>query len=149
MNVGDICNPLVVVAYKEMSVAEAARLMREQHVGCLVVVEDTNEGKAVVGLLTDRDIVLSVVACDLQAQTMTVGDIMSTDLVTVRGDDALADVLHGMRQGGVRRVPVVSARGILQGIVTLDDVLAIMTNELDDLVRAVSREQKRETATRK
>ncbi len=149
MNVGDICNPLVVVAYKEMSVAEAARLMREQHVGCLVVVEDTNEGKAVVGLLTDRDIVLSVVACDLQAQTMTVGDIMTTDLVTVRGDDALADVLHGMRQGGVRRVPVVSARGILQGIVTLDDVLAIMTNELDDLVRAVSREQKRETATRK
>lgn len=149
MNVGDICNPLVVVAYKEMSVAEAARLMREQHVGCLVVVEDTNEGKAVVGLLTDRDIVLSVVACDLQAQTMTVGDIMTTDLVTVRGDDALADVLHGMRQGGVRRVPVVSERGILQGIITLDDVLAIMTNELDDLVRAVSREQKRETATRK
>lgn len=149
MNVGDICNPLVVVAYKEISVAEAARLMREQHVGCLVVVEDTNEGKAVVGLLTDRDIVLSVVACDLQAQTMTVGDIMTTDLVTVRGEDSLADVLHGMRQGGVRRVPVVSARGILQGIVTLDDVLAIMTNELDDLARAVSREQKRETATRK
>lgn len=149
MNVGDICNPLVVVAYKEMSVAEAARLMRERHVGCLVVVEDTNEGKAVVGLLTDRDIVLSVVACDLQAQTMTVGDVMTTDLLTVRGDDALADVLHSMRQGGVRRVPVVSARGILQGIITLDDVLAIMTNELDDLVRAVSREQKRETATRK
>ena len=149
MNVGDICNPQVVVAYKEMSVAEAARLMREQHVGCLVVVEDTNEGKAVVGLLTDRDIVLSVVACDLQAQTMTVGDIMVTDLVTVRGDDALADVLNGMRQGGVRRVPVVSERGILQGIIALDDVLAIMTNELDDLVRAVSREQKRETATRK
>ena len=149
MNVGEICNPMVVIAYKEMSVADAARVMRDKHVGCLVVVEESKEGKTVVGVLTDRDIVLSIVACDLQAQTMTVGDIMTTDLITVRGEDTFADVIGAMREQGVRRVPVVSVHGILQGIVALDDVLEILTEELDQLVRAVNREQKRETATRK
>lgn len=146
--VGQICNPMVAVAYKGMSVSEAAGIMRERHVGSLVVVEDTGEGKAVLGILTDRDIVLSVVACDLEPQTMTVGDVMISDLVTVRGEDTLSDALHVMRQHGVRRVPVVSSRGILQGIIAMDDVLEMIAEELNDLVRTVKREGQRETVTR-
>ena len=140
---------MVVSAAPGMTVTEAARIMRDQHVGCLPVVEVTGDGKSIVGLITDRDIVLSVVACELEPQTMTVGDVMTTELVTVSSADTLSDVLYAMHQRGVRRVPVVSARGVLQGIVALDDVLEAITDQLNDLVRAVKAEQGRESVERK
>lgn len=149
MQIGQICNPIVVVAPKDISIAEAARLMREQHVGSLVVVEPRGEGEAVIGILTDRDIVLSVVACDLDPRTMTVGDIMQRDPVSVTTEDSVADALHRMREHGVRRVPVISVQGLLQGIVTVDDILAIITEELNDVVSTINRQQERESQTRK
>lgn len=149
MKIGQICSPMVVVAHPDMTVADAARVMRKEHVGSVVVVEKGAEGKSVVGILTDRDIVLSVVAPDLDARTMLVGDVMQRELVSVTEDDTVADALYRMRQHGVRRMPVVSERGILHGIVTADDVLAIIADELNDLVSTVHREQRHESATRK
>lgn len=148
MNVGEICNPMVVSAAPDMTVAEAARIMRDQHVGFLPVVEQIGGSKSIVGLLTDRDIVLSIVACDLESQTMTVGDIMTTALITVRSDDDIGAVLRAMQRGGVRRVPVVSTHGVLEGIVALDDMLVLAAAQLDDLVRAVNAEQDREMVER-
>ena len=148
MQIGQICNPVVVVARKEMSVADAARLMRDENVGSLVVVEDNGEGRSVTGILTDRDIVLSVVARDSDARTVTVGGVMEDDPVSVTTTDTGADTLHRMRQHGVRRIPVRSPRGVLEGIVTVDDVLAIIAEELNDLVSTINRQQQRESATR-
>jgi CBS domain-containing protein len=85
--------------------------------------------------------VLSVVARDRDACTVLVGDVMQSELVSVTGEESVADALHRMRQHGVRRMPVVSERGILQGIVTADDVLAIIAEELNDLVSTVHRDQ--------
>lgn len=144
---GDICSRIVSIAYPALSVDEAARVMREQHVGCLVVVEEvTEEERRVVGMLTDRDIVTGVVARQHDAQALRVGDLMSRDVVSVREDDGLLDVLAAMRQKAVRRVPVVAAGERLVGLVAIDDVLGIVAQEMQALAAAISAAQRHEQA---
>jgi CBS domain-containing protein len=140
MDVRDVCKQVVVVAYRGMALNEAARLMREHHVGSLVVVEERDAGKSPIGMLTDRDIAIAVVARDLDARTLSVGEVMTTDVVSVREDDNILDTLALMRHRGVRRVPVVTRAGLLVGIVTLDDLMRILVAQLDDLVGAISGE---------
>jgi CBS domain-containing protein len=122
--------------------------MREQHVGSLVVVDETGKGRVPVGILTDRDIVVAVVAREVDPRALTAGDVMSNDLATVRPTDSAVDALQLMRRRGVRRVPVVAENGTLAGIVTIDDLLAAVAEQLADVVRAISAEQARETRAR-
>jgi CBS domain-containing protein len=149
MNAGEICNREVVVAYRDMSLAEAARLMRERHVGSLVVVVDRLSERVPVGMLTDRDPTVAVIAKEVDPQPLAVRDVMSTDLITVREQDSMADALRLMRERGVRRIPVLTRSGALAGILTVDDVLDILAEQLNDLVRAIAREQARETRVRR
>lgn len=103
----------------------------------------------VVGLLTDRDIVTAVVAAELDPATLRVEDVMSIDLVTAREDDSLIDVMRTMRRKGVRRVPVVGGQGELIGLISLDDVLDVLSQELALLVAAIDSEGQREKKMRK
>jgi CBS domain-containing protein len=148
MNVGEICNRTVYFAYKHMSISEAARLMHDAHIGSVVVVEETGNGRAVIGMLTDRDIVVSVVAFDLDAKVLRVEDYMSKNVVTANPDDSINDVLSLMWRNGVRRIPVTDANNLLIGIVSLDDLLEIIAEELRGLVQAIDTEQKREVHVR-
>lgn len=148
MNVGEICNRTTVFAYRSMSVSEAARLMLEQHVGSLVVVEEAGQGRTVVGMLTDRDIVTAVVAHNFNAQTVRVADIMSSNPIVCRSEDSMMDALNQMRRHGVRRLPVTDAQDILVGIVTLDDLLGIVAEQLQTFVQVVDSERKREVRAR-
>ena len=147
MRTGEVCNRTVIVVGRDTSLGEAAKLMRENHVGSLVVVEDT-DGRAPVGIVTDRDIVVEVLSSGLDHRTVTVGEIMGAKLVTAREDDDWLDTLKVMRGRGVRRVPVVGAAGELVGIVTVDDLLEVVAEQLDDIVRAIGNEQSRETSQR-
>ena len=145
---GEICTRNVTIAFKRTSLNEAARLMRENHVGCLVVVEETGGLRIVVGMLTDRDIVTGVVASDLNPAILLVEDVMTTDLVTAREDDSLIDLMRLMRRKGTRRVPVVGGQGELVGVVALDDLLDILAQEMSLLVAAIDSEGKRERKMR-
>lgn len=147
MSIGTLCNREVVVTVKESTVVEAARLMRSFHVGDVVVLEEGDERRP-LGLVTDRDVVLGVVAPGLDPESVTVGDVMSADLVTVTEDVDFWEALALMRQRGVRRLPVVNERGGLEGILTLDDALALINEAMADLVVLVSREMGREETTR-
>lgn len=149
LTTGEICTRSVTIAFKQTPLNGAARLMRENHVGCLVVVDEVGGKRIVVGVLTDRDIVTAVVASDLDPSTLQVEDVMSTDLVTAREDDSLIDLMHSMRRKGVRRVPVVGEQDELMGVVTLDDVLDILAQELGLLVAAIDSEGQRERLIRK
>lgn len=149
LNTGEICTRSVTIAFRATTLNGAARLMRENHVGCLVVVEETGGVRLVVGVLTDRDIVTAVLASDLDPGTLQVGDVMTTDLVTAREDDSLIDLMQNMRRKGVRRIPVVGAQGELIGLVTMDDVLDILSEELSLLVAAIATEGKRERQMRR
>ncbi len=148
MAIGEICSRDVVLAHRQMSVREAARLMREYHVGALVIVEETGEGRRPVGVLTDRDIAVGIVAKGLDADALRVDEVMAPELVTAGERDGVAETMELMRAKGVRRVPVVDARGLLVGIVTADDFVELMAEELNALARMIQREQRRESQTR-
>ena len=148
MPIGDICNRNVVVIEKDSAVREAARLMRQFHVGALVVCNERDGGRVPVGLVTDRDIVIEVLGEEVEPDSVMVGDIMSANLLTARESDELWDILGRMRHAGVRRIPVVDERGSLQGLVTMDDVIELLADELAQLAKLVAQEQKVEQAGR-
>ncbi len=148
MKTGEACNRTVVVVDREMPLGDAARLMREHHVGSLVVAKATYGNKP-LGIVTDRDMVVEVMAEDLDYRTVTVGDIMGDKFVVAREQDDSLDTLKLMRSQGVRRIPVVTEKGDLAGIVTVDDLLGIVAEELEDIVHAIGNEQTRETKHRR
>lgn len=148
MAIGEICNRETVFTTRGSSVGDAARLMREHHVGDLVVVDEKAGKRIPVGILTDRDLVVEILAKDVDINTVNVGDIMSNDLVTARETDAIYDTLQHMRAKGIRRLPVVDSGGGLVGIVSVDDILDLLADELTALARLVSREQARERKKR-
>jgi CBS domain-containing protein len=148
MSIGELCNRNVVIVDRTESVREAARLMREHHVGDVVVVEETAGGKKPVGILTDRDIVIELVAEGVDLDAISVGDAMSNALLILAEGDELADATAKMRAKGVRRAPVVDSAGMLVGILTLDDILEVVAGELADLVRLTVREQRHEREVR-
>ncbi len=149
MTAGEFCNRTVVIVQPQERVLEAARLMREHHVGDVVVVDELEGKRKPVGLLTDRDIVVAIIAKapDL-VSTLKVGEIMGDTLVMAREDEPLWDVLKKMRTAGVRRVPVVDRTGVLLGIITFDDLVEFVAEELNDLATLLSREQAREAHRR-
>lgn len=148
MNIGEICNRSVVFATEEMSLKEAAALMRNEHVGSLVIVREAELGRIVTGMLTDRDIAVVAMAREFDPQTLKVADIMSADPVTAREEDSVNDVLAAMRDHGIRRVPVTTDQGALIGIVTLDDLLEVVAEELRGFVQAIASAQRHEKRMR-
>jgi len=148
MSIGEICNRETVFTTKDSSINQAAQLMREHHVGDLVVVEENAGRRTPIGILTDRDLVIEILAKDVDMNAVTVGDVMSSELMTAREGDGLYETLQRMRAKGVRRVPVVDASGALAGIVAADDLLDLLADELTTLARLLSREQARERQKR-
>lgn len=148
MAVGELCNREVVITEKTASVVDAAQLMRTHHVGDLVVVEDRGGRKHPVGIVTDRDIVVEVVAAGVNPDSLKVGDIMGPDVATVRESEGLFEALRYMRDKGVRRMPVVDREGGLVGILTLDDLLSLLAEEMTELAKLVSHERQREATAR-
>lgn len=141
MTVGRICNRDVVVTRAEDSIHAVAQLMREYHVGDVVVVEDREGARTPVGIVTDRDVVTEVIAAGVAPDALSVGDIMSFELITAYEEDSLWDTLQRMRVNAVRRVPVIDEQGALVGILTLDDLLELLAGELVDLARVANRQR--------
>lgn len=147
MKVGSICRHEVVTVTPRTDLVAAAQLMREQHVGFLVVVEpepNTTYGRP-VGVLTDRDIVITVVAREADPKLLTVTDVMKQYPTMVDETDPLDQALHTMRRMGVRRLPVVGSAGMLTGILALDDVPDVLSGEISDVSGTVRNEQRIET----
>lgn len=149
-SIGELCNREVVMGTPEMPVARAAKLMRQHHVGSIVIVDKLNGERGFpVGIVTDRDIVVEITAMDLNANAITVGDIMSTDLITARETEGVLETMQIMRYKGVRRLPIVTEAGRLAGIVTIDDLLELLSDQLGELTKVIVREQAHEAAIRK
>ena len=103
----------------DCKVYDAARIMNENHVGCIPVCDDD---KCVVGLITDRDIVLRTVACDKDCSQTTAKDIMSTELCTCKQDDDMTNAESKMANNQIRRLPVCDEENHVIGILTLGDL---------------------------
>lgn len=148
MSVGEICNREVIVIQRDATIVEAAKLMRQFHVGAVIVVEKRDGRQIPVGVVTDRDLVVEVVATELDAAVITVGDIMAAEVFTIKESTASHEAIEFMRRKTIRRLPVVDESGELTGILTLDDALQLLSEELLDLAKLVRYEQKKETRHR-
>ena len=122
--------------------------MREYHAGDLVVVEE-NGKRLPVGIITDRDITISIVALGLDPDVITVGDIMGPELVMVQESDGIFETIQQMRLKGVRRLPIVGEDGALVGIVAVDDLVALLAAEFSELAKVIAQEQWVEVKTRR
>jgi CBS domain-containing protein len=149
MPIGEICNREVVIVRPSDTALEASRLMRQHHVGDVLVVEDLGGERIPSGIVTDRDLVVEIMATRLDSATITVGDIMVPELVTVKESTGMFEAIQYMHAKGVRRLPVVNDRGGLVGILTLDDLLEVLAEELLALAKLVKYEQKKETTSRR
>ena len=137
-NLGTVASRVVIVITGDASVCEAARLMREHHVGSLVVVGSAGEDPRPVGLVTDRDLIVEVLAQEVDPKLVKVADVMSPQkLVTAKEDDAVFDAIEAMGRSGVRRVVVVDSAGKLVGIVSMDDLIALLADELRSMAKAL------------
>ncbi len=150
VNVGAICQRDVVSVDAAEGLSQAARLMRQKHVGFLVVVESSASSAdlKVVGVLTDRDIVTAVIAKEADARSFRVGDVMTRNPLLADASASLESTLRTMREVGVRRVPVVGARNELVGVLSVDDVLDLLAEQLGSVTAAIRSEQRQERATR-
>lgn len=149
MSVGEICIREVVITNKDSSIIEVAKLMRKYHVGDIVVVDSSGNQPIPIGIITDRDIVVELIASDVALDSVTVADVMSYDLITAREQDGIWDTMQRMSAKGIRRMPVVNEQGGLEGILTVDDLLELLADELTSLAKVTIREQAREKETRK
>lgn len=148
MKVGEYCKRAVVSISSRVDVFEAAKLMRQEHVGFLVVYKAEDEWRRPVGVLTDRDLVLAVMARDVNPHSVTVEDVMTRQPLVAAENDELNDLLHAMRLAGIRRVPVVDERGALLGIIAIDDVIDVITGLMCDIACSIRSEQRQEWRAR-
>ncbi len=130
------------------TITACAKRMHAEHVGCLIVVEKNDGSQFPIGMLTDRDITIEVVAFGLDPQALTAGDVMSEKPAVVEEDDDLLDVLARMRERGARRLPVTRPDGALVGVIALDNVLEALGEQLDGMIGVLKAQQTRELRTR-
>ena len=146
MHIGEICTRAVVTCRRGTSALELARLMRDRHVGDVVVVDDLDGVAVPVGIVTDRDLVVQVMARGGDPASLQAGELMAADLVTAVESEVVYDAIWHMRSQGVRRLPVVDARNRLLGVLTDVDVTRFLAAELTELARIAPRRGQRERA---
>ncbi len=151
MNAGSVCKRGVVTVAPTDDLIAAAHVMREKHVGYLIVSDTSGPApthKRVVGVLTDRDIVVGVLAQEVDARALKVGDVMTRDPLLIDEGQSIEAVLRHMREAGVRRVPVVDRVGALTGVLSLDDVLERIAEQLINIAGSFRNEQRMERVVR-
>ena len=148
LRIKDVAVHEPVTARVDESIGTCARRMHDEHVGCLVVVERNDGSEFPVGMLTDRDIAIEVVAFGLDPATLTAGDVMTEKPATVDEDEDLLGALAHMRERGVRRLPVVRPDGALSGMLALDNLLEALGEEIDGVVGVMRAQRTRELRSR-
>lgn len=150
MNIANLCKRRVISIGVDATLREAAALMRKEHVGALLVTANAADGAPprAIGMLTDRDLALEVLARDLDAHGMRVGQVASRGLVTVPENGDLSQAVAAMEAAGVRRLVVTADSGEVTGFVAADDLLAALADELSGLSRALRKGMSREAQQR-
>jgi CBS domain-containing protein len=145
----DVYTVDVVCCASGTTVAQAARLMREKHVGDVVVVADPEKNRTALGVVTDRDLALEVLGRGLDPGHTPIDSLMHKPVVLARESEDTAEVLERMRTQGVRRVPVVDAHGAVVGIITLDDLLRLLIGDANALLQIMDKAQSHERHARR
>jgi CBS domain-containing protein len=143
----DFATAVIAVVEPETCILVVAQLMRKHHVGALVVV-DAEEKSRAVGIISDRDLVLGLIAEELDPKVFTAGDMMSTNLVTASPDTDAMVAIKLMQEHKVRRLIIADKENRLVGIVTMEDLLQLLANGLSDLASGLAGAREREILQR-
>lgn len=143
----DFATAVVAVVEPDTSALVVAQLMRKHHVGAMVVV-DAEEKNRAVGIVSDRDLVLGLIAEELDPKIFTAGDMMSEHLVTASPEMDALDAIRLMNQHKVRRLIIADQENRLVGIVTMEDLLQVLANGLADLAAGLAGAREREILQR-
>lgn len=149
MSIKALCTRDIIAVGRDDSVSKAAALMRQNHIGDVLVVEKKHDVMVPVGIVTDRDVVVEIVAPGLDPKVITVGDIMLPVIFTINENDGIFDAIRLMSDKGVRRLPVIKKDGSLTGIITLDDLLLLMSKEFCSFANLLNKEQRVEAEKRR
>ena len=136
MAIDECCQENVVTAGPDASTMDIIGLMEDRNVGSVVITEK----KKPVGIITDRDIILRVIANEKDPSKIKVKDVMTKNPMVLAGDIGLFDVLKQMEGKKFRRLPVVDAKGQLKGIITVDDLLRLFISELSSVASILERQ---------
>lgn len=143
LSLREVATAIVAVVEPENSALTAAQLMRKHHVGSLVVVDATEQTRP-VGIVTDRDLVLAVMAEGLDPALFTVGDIMTVDLVCARPETDVMAAVELMRRHRLRRLVVRDENERLVGLAAMEDLLEVLAREVVALSEAMRGARDRE-----
>lgn len=149
MSISEFCVRDVVCTTRSATISKAAALMRQFHVGDVLVVDETDGRRIPVGIVTDRDIVIEVVATGVDPRLLKVGDLVQRPIVTITEDRSYGDTIRLMTVNGVRRMPVVDRTGNLVGIISVDDMLRQLAIPLAALAELPDRGRHLEMQSRK
>ncbi len=157
MNVGEYCSRIVAFVYDYETPLDASRVMREQNVGDVVIVEgcpeesrdaEEKDGRKIpLGIITDRDIAIEIVAEEVDPSAVAVQDICRKSLVVASESDNLFECIARLKHAGVRRAPVVDESGYLTGIISVDDILEVLAEQFSCLAHLVSDQAQQENLT--
>lgn len=139
MTIRDICEHGVITATRSMPITEAAQLMKEKNIGSIVIIDNEIDNEP-IGILTDRDIAMKIVADDIIDKTICVGDIMCQDLLLLKEKQGINEALEMMCAKGVRRAPVIDENNKIVGIASADDLLILLADELSSLAKLVNKQ---------
>ncbi len=148
MTVGKYCERELEPLSRDASLQEAALMMRSHHVGEVIVVDKLDGKNIPVGVVTDRDLVIEIMALAVDVEQISVGNIMSLELITVRHDYSLSDTLDIMQRHGVRRLPVVDNSGALLGIINIEVILKVLCQDLSKMLTLFNNERDNEKILR-
>lgn len=144
MRVGEICTRSVSWCETGASVIDAARMMRDAHINNVIVAEQRDGERIPVGVLTDRDIVIQIVAKEVDPKAVSVGDIMSREIFTGDEDEPVSKTIENMRFNGARRLPVIDKRGAMVGVIALEDLLRNLAKDLTAIADVTPRARVKE-----
>jgi CBS domain-containing protein len=140
MNIGEVCTREVAIVNSGEPLLQAVHEMRRRNIGCVVVVEPRGKLVVPIGIVTDRDIARALPEHPGDLGALPAAAVMTRNPLVLREDESIVDAMARLRQRGVRRAPVVAASGELVGIVSVDDLLGIIAEQLGSLARLVERQ---------
>jgi CBS domain-containing protein len=140
MPIKDFIQTDVVIVAKDASLQEIAKQMKSNKIGAIIVVNHAEQDKTPCGIITDRDIAVKMIADDVAANQLKAEDVMSQDLLLIKSNQGVQEVINAMKEKGVRRAPVVDENNKLTGIITLDDLIRLLAGELKSLAELINQQ---------
>lgn len=144
MLVGSLCNRRPITVARGAPIADVACLMRDQHVGAVIVTDSAAEPLRAVGMITDRDIVRAQIERTADLSRLSAAEVMTRNLLVVGEEESVDGAIAHLRARGVRRAPVVAPDGTLVGLISADDLLTHLARKLIGLAEIVGWQRRAE-----